>query len=354
VLPPLSSRQSNSPFNNPAAPQSYVHSPSRTEGAIASDTGANLMPTRSDASVVILLCTFNASHFLEDQLKSLEGQTHRNWRVVISDDGSTDGTLERLYNWKGRLGQDRLLILSGPQRGFAINFLSLACRDIGGADYYAFADQDDVWEAEKLERALAHIEAVPLGQPALYCSRTRLIDAAGHPRGFSPKFSRPPSFRNALIQSVGGGNTMVFNKAARQLLIQFGGAVDVVSHDWWLYIIVSGSGGHVDYDTWCSVRYRQHNNNAVGSNSSWRARAVRIKRLMRGQFREWSDRHVSALSAARERLTADSQFVLDEFSKGRQQQAFLLRIFRCWSSGIYRQTTLGNVGLIIAILLRKI
>jgi hypothetical protein len=102
--------------------------------------------------------------------------------------------------------------------------------------------------------------------PAVYGSRTSLIDSEGQTIGVSPLFRKPPAFANALVQNIAGGNTMVFNEPARQLLIKAGGAVDVPSHDWWLYLLATAGGGTVHYDTWCSVRYRRHERNLVGLN----------------------------------------------------------------------------------------
>jgi hypothetical protein len=101
-------------------------------------------------------------------------------------------------------------------------------------DYYAFIDQDVVWRPDKLRRALNWLTFVPDGTPGLYCGRTELMSADGQPYGLSPLFTRPSAFENALLQSLGGGNTMVFNAAAKKLLERVG-RLDVVLHDWWLY-----------------------------------------------------------------------------------------------------------------------
>jgi len=94
-------------------------------------------------------------------------------------------------------------LLSGqnitPAEGFVANFLSLTCKASIEADYYAYSDQDDVWESDKLERAVRWLQTVPENIPALYCSRTRLVDAENNEIGLSPLFSKPPSFANALI-----------------------------------------------------------------------------------------------------------------------------------------------------------
>jgi hypothetical protein len=109
-------------------------------------------------------------------------------------------------------------IHAGPAEGSTANFLSLTCRADIDADYFAYADQDDVWESDKLERAVNWLKTIPEGVPALYGSRTLLVDARNQHIGYSPLFEREPNFRNALVQSIAGGNTMVFNRAARDLL----------------------------------------------------------------------------------------------------------------------------------------
>ncbi len=203
--------------------------------------------------VAILLCTYNGQRYLSDQLDSVAAQTYPNWVVRVSDDGSQDDTLSILTEYRSKWPNGRLSIAQGPAKGFVANFLSLTCNADIQADYYAFCDQDDVWEADKLQRAVDWLQGVPEGVPALYCSRTQLVDADNNSIGFSPLFSKPPSFANALTQNVASGNTMVFNHAACALLREGGKDVEVVAHDWWLYLLVSGVGGKVFYDTYPSL-----------------------------------------------------------------------------------------------------
>jgi glycosyltransferase involved in cell wall biosynthesis len=163
----------------------------------------------------------------------LAPKTHTNWTLFASDDGSTDKTKYILE----RFGQNRLqrvVVRNGPEKGICANFLSLAINPTIEADYYAFIDQDVVWRPDKLRRALNWLTFVPDGTPGLYCGRTELMSADGQPYGLSPLFTRPSAFENALLQSLGGGNTMVLNAAAKKLLERVG-RLDVVLHDWWLY-----------------------------------------------------------------------------------------------------------------------
>ena len=79
---------------------------------------------------------------------------------MLSDDGSSDATLDIAKQFQQDWGDDRLEIRSGPQQGFCLNFLSMACDSSIKADFYAFSDQDDVWMADKLSRALAYFASV--------------------------------------------------------------------------------------------------------------------------------------------------------------------------------------------------
>ncbi|MDO8412703.1 MAG: glycosyltransferase family 2 protein [Gallionellaceae bacterium] len=302
--------------------------------------------------VAILLCTYHGQHYLADQLDSFAAQSYPNWEVLASDDGSQDNTHAILEAYRSKWGKERLSINFGLARGFAANFLSLTCSSSIKADYYAYSDQDDIWEADKLQRAINWLLTVPKNVPALYCSRTRLVDVHNRDIGFSPLFNKPPSFANALMQNVAGGNTMVFNNAARALLCETGANADVVTHDWWAYLLVSGCG-KVFYDAYPSIRYRQHEGNILGVNSSWVARFKRIRMLFQGHYRAWNNRNIQALQRIRHRLTPENQQILDQFVEARNFGLWsrLIGLKRC---GVYRQTLLGNLGLIAGALFKKI
>ena len=305
------------------------------------------------ARVAILLCTYNGQRFLEEQLDSFEAQTHENWVVCASDDGSQDLTLSILEEYQKKWPANRLVIRSGPRKGYAKNFLSLVCRDEIKAEYYAYSDQDDIWEKEKLTRALHWLETLPKDCPALYCSRTCLVDTDNKEIGYSPLFKKTPSFANALTQNIGGGNTMVFNASARALLQDTAEYAPLFFHDWWTYLVVSGCGGLVFYDAYPSLRYRQHQNNLVGMNSNWRARFQRIGLLWQGQFKEWNDINTTGLMKMYEKLSLENRNVLDHFCAARQE-SLIPRLKKVRQSGVYRQNLLGNLGLVAAAIFNKL
>ena len=317
----------------------------------ASDTG--LARGCSSAKVAVLMGAFNGRRFLAEQLDSIAAQAHPDWELWVSDDGSKDDTLAILEAYRAKWGSDRLSFFLGPAQGLATNFLSLACKAGIQAAYYAYADQDDIWEPDKLSRAVNWLATMQPSVPALYCSRTILVDAAGKETGLSVLHAKPPCFANALVQNIAGGNTMVFNNAARNLLRESGADVRVVTHDWWTYIVVTGCGGKVFYDPHPTIRYRQHGRNQLGSNVGWSGRLARAGMLLDNYFRGWNDLNILALQRIRSRLPLGNQRILDEFSNARNQP-LLPRLIGIKRSRVYRQTMLGNVGLFAAAILKRL
>ena len=302
--------------------------------------------------MAVLLCTKDGERFLAEQLDSINAQTLSGWKVWASDDGSCDGTRAILDQYGCRWG-GRLSVQSGPERGFAANFLSLAGNEKIRAEYYAFSDQDDIWNPDKLARAVAWLKTVPAPEPALYCSRTRIIDETGREIGLSPLFVKPPGFANALTQNIGGGNTMVFNHAARRLLQAAGGEDNAVSHDWLAYLVVSGCGGRIYYDARPSLCYRQHTANLIGCNTGLVAKLVRLRLLLQGRFKDWNSRNLRILGGIHHLLTPESRSIL-QYWENLRQQPLLPRLAGFARAGIYRQTVSGNLGLLVALLFRRI
>lgn len=311
--------------------------------------------TRADAGaeVAILLGTHNGARFVSEQLASFRQQSHRRWSLIVRDDGSSDTTLAHVAAFAVTAGSYAVRVEAGPRLGFAGNFLTLLAMEGGAAPYVAFSDQDDYWLPDKLSRAVAQLSQVPEAVPAMVCGPTVLTDEKLRRIGISPRFRRPPSFQNALVQTIAGGNTMVLNRAARMLLHAAGAEADVVSHDWWIYQLITGAGGHVIYDAEPTLLYRQHGANLSGSNRGLRAKFTRGCGLMRGDYRRWNERNVRALSAVRPLLTAEARATLAAFEAARTAPLGE-RLGRLVRSGIHRQTGPGQASLLAAAALGKI
>ena len=99
--------------------------------------------------VTILLATYNGEDYLKAQLESIASQTYGNWRLITGDDGSCDGTLNILREFKKRYPDQVKIIKNEPATGSAKNnFINLLRNSHG--PYFMFCDQDDVWKRDKI------------------------------------------------------------------------------------------------------------------------------------------------------------------------------------------------------------
>jgi glycosyltransferase involved in cell wall biosynthesis len=218
-------------------------------------------------------------------LDSLLAQDHSSVEILVRDDGSTDGTLELL--------RSRGVDAEGAEHlGFVGSFAALLAR--ADADFVAFCDQDDVWLSNKVSRAVARLEGA--SRPALYCGRLAVVDERLEPLGLSPLPRRGLSFANALVESQAAGCTIVLNRAARELAREF--PPEAVSHDWWLYLVVSALGETL-YDVQPAILFRKHSGQAFGIGTgaldTWRAKVAQARRpgaleQVRAFAREYGDR----------------------------------------------------------------
>ncbi|MDB5541289.1 MAG: hypothetical protein JWQ89_3016 [Devosia sp.] len=298
------------------------------------------------------MATYQGQRYIDEQLRSIEAQSWADIDIWASDDGSTDGTVATLGCWAAGWKRGSFTVLTGRNRGFADNFRSLLINAEIDADYVCFCDQDDIWLPDKT-RAAAQVLARSGSRPALYCARTIIIDEAGRELDRSPLFRRKPEFANALVQSIGGGNTMVMNRAAHRLVREAARRTGFVSHDWFSYLMVTGAGGDVTYSETPHVRYRQHPRNLVGSNNGLRARAERLFAAFGGRFSRWNESNLAGLAACADLLTPAAAETVEIFRSARSGPR-LGRLRSLRRSGVYRQTMIGQLSLYAAGLLGKL
>ncbi len=289
----------------------------------------------------ILLATFNGARFLSEQLRSLSAQTDAHWRLIVSDDGSTDETRRIVERFAEHVPQEVTLI-DGPKRGFAANFAHLIASAPTDHGVVLFCDQDDVWLPNHIERAAS---AVAGEEPTLYGARTTVTNQNLNPLGHSRLPRLPLGFANALVQSFAGGNTMALNWAGFDLLRRATSqATGFASHDWWMYQIVSGCGGRIIYDPVPTTLYRQHPENLVGHNRGFTASVRRLGAFVRGDFRAQTDANLRALQANRGMLTPSARRQLDRFCAIREANP-LARATHFATGPIRRQGVMGRFTL---------
>ena len=216
--------------------------------------------------IVVLMSTYNGEKFIREQIESILNQDvckEMTLQLLVRDDGSSDATHEILNEYQAA-GQ--LTWYTGENLRPAKSFWHLV-QNTPDADYYAFADQDDVWFSDKLSRAVHALrEKSEEIQPALYCSAVTVTDQQLNPTGtMCGVYPAKHDFAYSLLYSIAPGCTFVFNHAARKELMQYNiNEKTVIIHDWLAYKIIAMKG-RIVYDENPTMSYRQHGNNVIGS-----------------------------------------------------------------------------------------
>ncbi len=207
--------------------------------------------------ISIGLATYNGEKYLAEQLDSIFSQTYKNIEVVVTDDGSTDKTVEILEIYAKAYGLK--YFVNEKNIGFVKNFEKVISLCTG--EYIALADQDDVWKKDKLMMLYNNI-----GDAILIHSDAELIDASGRRLSSSytkaaNKVLRKNSFEYFFNNDV-TGCTVLFKKKLLHSLLPF--PQNVLVHDWWLAICAC-KNGDIKYLDEPLIFYRQHEHNQIGA-----------------------------------------------------------------------------------------
>ena len=161
-------------------------------------------------NVVVVLSTFNGLDHLKNQIDSVLSQTYPGIRLLVRDDGSTDGTRDLLATYKDDV---RVQCEFGENLGVVQSFYTAAQIAAADCDYLAFCDQDDVWYPHKIERAVTRLESYKnRREPIAYCSEYRFCDGELNPTCISRLNDGHLSFQRTLFENKTSGNTLVINK----------------------------------------------------------------------------------------------------------------------------------------------
>lgn len=205
--------------------------------------------------VVVLMSTYNGEKYLEAQIDSILKQRNVNVYLLIRDDGSTDSTLNVIDHFS-RSG--KLTVYGRDNLGAAKSFIDLIF-SAPESEYYAFSDQDDIWEVDKLTTAIDRIK--DKSGPAVYHGLAGRVDESLSPLP-TPTYTPMHSFGASLLTSA-TGCTMVFNKAMMDALRVYK-PNNISMHDAWVYRVAYAIDAFVYYDAETHMKYRQHSNNVSG------------------------------------------------------------------------------------------
>lgn len=301
-------------------------------------------------NILVLLATYNGEKFLKDQLDSIKNQIKHNIKILISDDQSSDNTCMIIDNFQKENPNLIEKFLVHKKHGSASkNFLFLINQSSEEFDYYCFADQDDFWLENKIDVAITNLEK----GFDVYGSKTMLTDENLNIYGQSMFFKKKPSFKNAIVQNIAGGNTMVMNK---KFFLDFKShkIMDAPSHDWLVYIYCMFAGYNYFYDCQPYILYRQHGKNDIGSNAGFKNQIIRILKTLGGQYKQWNDRHEKIINKLMNEGTENNKKIFLEFQKFRRNKIKSLVEILQNRLPIERQTSLGNLMLKVALMLGKL
>ncbi|RMC99279.1 glycosyltransferase family 2 protein [Aquitalea palustris] len=205
--------------------------------------------------VSIIVATYNGEKYLAQQLESIRQQTYSNIEIIFQDDVSSDSTVAIAK----QVADPRIHIRINPSNmGFVRNFEEGLKAAKG--DYIALCDQDDIWEANKIERLLEHI-----GDADLIHSNCSLIDENGQFINRIWKVNERPSSSLAellFFNKITGCTAIIRRKILLRALPFPDG---IAYHDWWL-ALCAAQGNGVRFLDEALVRYRQHANQDTGAN----------------------------------------------------------------------------------------
>lgn len=285
--------------------------------------------------VNVMLSTYNGERFLRDQAESILNQTGVEVRVFVRDDGSSDRTKKILSS----LDDDRISVDFASNVGWRKSFFHLLWTvPISVDEYYAFADQDDIWKPEKLIRAIQLLSKVD--GPALYHSNMTLVDSKlkfignKYPTDFVPSDHMPQSF----FDGVGTGSTMVMNGRLLSLIRVYQ-PNDSLSHDAYV-MALANLLGQVVYDSESFILYRRHEGNATGFGKNQKINnpsiVARFKRYHKLPSRPYSIRAQQLLSGYQRKLNSSDALFLTEVA--RSTDCFRYRVKLFLSPGIRAST----------------
>ncbi|MBV1817954.1 glycosyltransferase family 2 protein [Clostridium cochlearium] len=215
--------------------------------------------------VQVLLSSYNGKKYIRQQLDSIFNQYGVEVFCLVRDDGSTDNTVDILFEYKKKY--TKLEVVRDNNIGYKKSFMRLV--EISGEyDYYAFADQDDVWKPDKLLKAIEKINKVQDNLPVMYCSNCIVVDENLNYLSMLHNCGNilPNNKVKALVQGFAHGCTMVFNYEARKLILKYKPKQEY-AHDFWIPILLMFLG-KIIYDENSYILYRQHGDNCFGSESS--------------------------------------------------------------------------------------
>ena len=300
--------------------------------------------------VIILMATYNGAPFIREQLDSIINQTYDNIEIMVRDDGSTDGTREILseYERKGSIK-----VTYGENIGVVKGFFWLV-ENAKEADYYSFADQDDIWLPDKISRAVECLEKRDNDLPQVYFSSFDFCDAQMNPIRSAPTLRQSNSLVRVLVGShLAIGFTLVFNREIKKIIDKTAPFdLKIYGHDYWITLLAL-TFGELVYDPTVTAKYRRHEHNV----SNYKVNFFELQRERIKKFIINNDQKIIIDSAYHFHHLYKSQM---KEEKRKKFELFINREYslkkalkKCFLPERYRDKLFDEIGLRVLFLIGK-
>jgi len=297
--------------------------------------------------VDILLSTYNGQKYIKEQLDSIFDQSYKNFRVIVRDDGSSDATLAIVKSY------DVEILESNENLGAKMSFATLLeyALHSSNSKYFMFADQDDVWHSDKIEKSVEAMKklqkdtAKPL--PLLVHSDLRVVDeklngidnSFWHYSRIHPKYNQ---LNRLLMQNTVTGCTMLLNRELAHLALPI--APKAIMHDWWIAMVASAFG-KIAYINESTIEYRQHGGNEIGANSFSLGYVVQNS-LSNHNLSKYHQQAQAFLERYQARLDFHTALMLERFCHS-EKLSYLQRVLHIIQFNLFKQGLIRNIGLLL-------
>jgi glycosyltransferase involved in cell wall biosynthesis len=237
---------------------------------------------QSTPDIEVLLATFNGARYLKEFLDSLTRQEGVKIHLRVSDDASTDETLEIVKSYQDKF--ESCLTFQGPCEGPSSNFFSLI--DRATFDFIALADQDDVWYPYHLSNSIDRLEKSVDPLSMTFCQVIETNESSSDYEKVWPNISSSPELHEIFFQNFARGCTMVLKRELAELISR-NPRSKAVMHDWWIYLVAKSCGSTI-FSVDPEVRYRIHGKNTIGHGPKFRKRISNFFfNSIRGKWAPW-------------------------------------------------------------------
>lgn len=218
----------------------------------------------------ILLPVYNGEKYLREQIESILHQSYPDWKLLIRNDGSTDGSDEIIRRFCAKY-PDKIFQIYEPSSNIGlVESLNILLHN-SSSEYVMFADQDDVWLNDKLELSLSqmlYLETANLDKPIMICTDVKCVN--NEMEILHESFFKSMRFIDGVVGNVEKmlalnevqGCTIMINRTLIPFIYPIPKFMKI--HDMWIGIHAANFG-KAEYLHHQTLLYRQHDSNTVGA-----------------------------------------------------------------------------------------